>query len=142
MRKRTKTIAVVGVLIYLVLLLLLVYAERNQTGDDRIADLWDAFWYSMVTMTTVGYGDLTPKTLPGRAIGVVFLVMSLGILAALITLAYGLLTGRVLPWLRLWFSRDRSWHIFPLCSEESIVLASALKKENPKALTIFLDGNR
>lgn len=143
MRKRKKTtIAFACILFYLVLLLLLVYAERNQTGENRIAGFLDAFWYSLVTMTTVGYGDLTPKTPLGRAIGVVFLVMSLGILAALITLAYGLLTGRVLPWLRLWFSRDRSWHIFPLCSEESIALASALKKENPKALTIFLDGEK
>lgn len=40
----------------------------------------NAFWWSIVTMTTVGYGDITPLTLPGRAIGAVTMVFGIGIL--------------------------------------------------------------
>jgi voltage-gated potassium channel Kch len=35
-------------------------------------NLTSAIWFTVVTMTTVGYGDYFPKTLPGRAL-VIFL---------------------------------------------------------------------
>jgi voltage-gated potassium channel len=40
----------------------------------------DALWWSMVTLTTVGYGDLTPKTFPGRSIAVLIMILGIGLL--------------------------------------------------------------
>jgi polar amino acid transport system substrate-binding protein len=39
--------------------------------------IFQAFWYVMVTMTTVGYGDIVPRKWVGRVIA--FLVMLIGI---------------------------------------------------------------
>ena len=40
----------------------------------------DALWWSIVTLTTVGYGDLTPKTFPGRSIAVLIMILGIGLL--------------------------------------------------------------
>ena len=53
--------------------------ERHGAADSSFASIPDAFWYSIVTMTTVGYGDKVPNTLIGKLIGSVCAVT--GVLA-------------------------------------------------------------
>ena len=43
--------------------------------------LLDWLWWSIVTITTVGYGDLTPSTVPGRIIGIVLMFSGIGVLS-------------------------------------------------------------
>ena len=43
----------------------------------------DSLWWSLVTLTTVGYGDITPVTLPGRIIAAVDMLVGIGVLAVL-----------------------------------------------------------
>ncbi len=47
-------------------------AERDQGGSIRT--IWDALWWALVTVTTVGYGDIVPVTVEGRLIAVAVMV--------------------------------------------------------------------
>jgi voltage-gated potassium channel len=58
-----------------------------QSENGNISTLSDAFWYSIVTLTTVGYGDMVPNSVGGRAIGYILIFLSLGV--------YGLLIGQI-----------------------------------------------
>ena len=40
----------------------------------------DALWWSVVTLTTVGFGDISPVSLGGRLIGVVLMFFGIGVL--------------------------------------------------------------
>jgi voltage-gated potassium channel Kch len=44
----------------------------------------DALYFSVVSLTTVGYGDLTPATQSGRLFTVFYLLAGIGIIAAFI----------------------------------------------------------
>lgn len=121
-----------GLCAYALLLCLLVWAETAREGA-LIDSLPRALWYSVVTMTTVGYGDLYPLTPLGRLIGAVFLLVSTGLLALLIGLAVSLLTGRLLPRLRLWLARRRTWYMFASGDAASRALAERLDG----GLTVF-----
>jgi len=58
--------------------------KRNpeEFGGPPLQGLGSGFWWSAVTMTTVGYGDKAPKTLGGRIVGLVWMFASLIVIAS------------------------------------------------------------
>ena len=135
MKKRFRLLGV-ALAAYALMLVLLWLAEHNAQGS-TIRHLGDALWYSIITMTTVGYGDTSPVTLPGRALGVLFALASIGILTALISLGVSLLRGELIPRLRLLLGKERRWYIFTEDSPDSRILAADLLERGEDALLIF-----
>jgi polar amino acid transport system substrate-binding protein len=58
---------------------------RSATGDSAVASLRDGVYWAVVTMTTVGYGDKTPKTAKGRAIAILWMLVSVALVSILST---------------------------------------------------------
>lgn len=58
---------------------------RRQTGwaDFKLAPFGDAIWWAFATITTVGYGDLAPVTLEGRAIAVGLMLSGIALLGVI-----------------------------------------------------------
>lgn len=49
----------------------LVYFANESDDDTPFSSVIDAFWWSVVTMSTVGYGDQVPSTFMAKIVGVV-----------------------------------------------------------------------
>ena len=74
--------------------------NREMFGGAMSNGLGQGIWWAMVTLTTVGYGDKAPKTVGGRMVAVVWMLMSIILIAnytAVITTSQTVseLSGRV-----------------------------------------------
>jgi len=64
----------------LVLLLLIFLSTLGWSVFEPNTSLVEGLWWSIVTLTTVGYGDITPTTFAGRLIGMLIMLVGIGIL--------------------------------------------------------------
>lgn len=44
---------------------------------------WVGVWWAIVTITTVGYGDVVPSSPAGKALGIVLMLMGIGLVSTL-----------------------------------------------------------
>ena len=57
-------------------------SNPEQFGGSVLHGIGSGFWYSVVTMCTVGYGDKSPRTVGGRIIATLFMIKSLVIVSS------------------------------------------------------------
>ena len=62
------------------------YLVEHKLSGANITTLGDALWWSVITITTVGYGDYTPISAIGRIIGVIVMFAGIGIAVTLVTI--------------------------------------------------------
>ena len=53
----------------------------------------DAVWFTTATVTTVGFGDITPVTVPGRAIGIFLMVVGIGVVITFMGIMSNIILG-------------------------------------------------
>lgn len=66
-----------------------IYEAERDAQPDKFQSMADALWWCVVTLATVGYGDLTPITSTGRLIASITMVVGLGIFGTFISLIGG-----------------------------------------------------
>ena len=67
--------------------------HAEHPANPGFATIGDALWWGIVTLTTVGYGDIVPKTTTGRWVAVVIMFTGIAVL--------GLLAGSLASFFRL-----------------------------------------
>eukprot|EP00466_Bigelowiella_natans_P014519 jgi/Bigna1/67293/fgenesh1_pg.3_\ len=65
------------------------YERKNIFGEDEVSpfnSIFISLWFIVVSLTTVGYGDMVPTTVPGRVVMSVFIMINLILFAIPITI--------------------------------------------------------
>ena len=52
-------------------------------SEPEVRNLGDGIWWALVTITTVGYGDITPLTTAGRVVASSLMFLGLGLIATI-----------------------------------------------------------
>ena len=59
----------------------LIYYAENEVQPEKFASIPDAMYWSLITLTTVGYGDVSPVTWIGKVISVATALMGVSVVA-------------------------------------------------------------
>ncbi|MGB3534734.1 MAG: ion transporter [Microcoleaceae cyanobacterium] len=72
---------VITVIIVLLFSGSLIYFAEHDVQPEQFPHIPAAMWWAVVTLTTVGYGDVYPVTLIGRVLGGIVAIMGVGLVA-------------------------------------------------------------
>ncbi|MGW6423839.1 potassium channel family protein [Nocardia sp. NPDC055053] len=97
-KPRTRLVTFVATSSLLILLLssLAFFDAEYGAPESKIKTFGDALWWSAVSVTTVGYGDVYPVTTEGRLVSLVLMTLGIG----LISFAIGTMTSWVVEQLK------------------------------------------
>ena len=138
-KKKSIRIAIGIAAAYAAVLVLLLAAETKAEGSS-IHSIGDAVWYSIITLTTVGYGDISPVTPLGRILGILLALCSLGVFTALIGVLISFVSGKAGPKMKLRSARNRRWYVINEENEQSEEFAKAVLTDDPGSLIVFTDS--
>jgi len=86
--------AIAGALMIMIVLIVisacLMFTVENAAQPGHFENIAQAIWWAVVTLTTVGYGDITPVTYGGRLLAIVIMLLGVGTMA----LPAGILAAR------------------------------------------------
>lgn len=57
-----------------------IFLIESEHPDSQITSLLDALWWTVSTVTTVGYGDIVPVTVAGKIMAIFFMLSGISIL--------------------------------------------------------------
>ena len=59
------------------------YWAFEHASSEKAVDLFSSLWWTVVTLTTVGYGDMVPGTVGGRIMGLFVMICGIGLVSTL-----------------------------------------------------------
>jgi voltage-gated potassium channel len=78
---RTLLSGLITMMILVVVAASLMYGIEHDVQPESFGSIGESLWWSVVTMTTVGYGDVTPVTPLGRFLAAIVMLLGVGIVA-------------------------------------------------------------
>ncbi len=103
-KKEERLITALMIFLLLVFASSAMYFVENEAQPDKFPNIPETLWWGVVTLTTIGYGDVYPVTPVGKVIGGVIAFLGIGLFA----LPAGILASGFTEELRKRQERDRN----------------------------------
>ena len=124
----------------------LIYVMEANNPDSPIDTLFEAVYWSVVTISTVGYGDIVPTTFEGRIVALVVIISGIAVLAFTTSLVVSAFTEKLDEIREIKTIEDitKLKNFYLICGYESVAqdVAKKLHKQKNNIIVIDSDMNR
>ncbi|GAX87517.1 voltage-gated potassium channel [Lebetimonas natsushimae] len=114
--------------------------------NPNIKNLFDAYYWALITISTVGYGDISPVTQEGRTLTMFLIIVGVGIISFTTSIIASAFTEKLyeVKTEKVFREVDHYNEFYLICgfSDEAEILAEKLKKEKRDFLIVDTDENR
>ena len=115
-------------------------------ANPKIENLFDAIYWSLITVSTVGYGDITPVTHEGRVLTMILIIFGIGFISFATSIIATAFTEKLeeLKAERIVRLIKGMNDVYLLCgySNEAEILCERFKKENQDFVVVDIDEKR
>jgi len=119
----------------------LIYVMEANNASSPIDTLFEAVYWSIVTISTVGYGDIVPVTYEGRIVALIVITSGIAVLAFTTSLVVSAFTEKLDEIKEVKTVEDitKLKHFYLLCGYESVAKDVAKKLAKRRNSIIILD---
>ena len=75
---------------------IMLYVFEGDGDNPKIENLFDSFYWALVTISTVGYGDISPVTPEGRVVSMLIIMTGVGLIAFMTSIIVSSFNERLL----------------------------------------------
>ncbi|MDF1877186.1 ion transporter [Sulfurimonas sp. SAG-AH-194-L11] len=124
----------------------LIYVMEANNEASPINTLFDAIYWSIVTISTVGYGDVTPITPEGRLVAMIVITIGIAVLAFTTSLVVSAFTEKLdeIKEVKIITDVSKLYDFYLICGYEDVAreLVKKLKKKQRNIVVLDEDEKR
>ena len=114
--------------------------------NPKIDTIFDAIYWSLITISTVGYGDITPVTQEGKTLTMVLIIVGIGFISFTTSIIASAFTEKLqeLKAERVFRTIKHMEDVYLICgySNEAEILAEKFKKDNTNFIIVDMNEER
>jgi len=124
----------------------LIYIAEANNKDSAINTLFEAFYWSFVTLSTVGYGDFVPVTDLGRTVAMVIIISGIAVISFMTSIVVSAFTEQLdsIKEQKMVSDISKMKRFYLVCGYSTVsqIVTQRLQKDNMPFVIIEKDSNK